>query len=71
MSKSSRTAADSTASIIVLFCMTIVAIGCILGISYLIEYNFYEPGDGGRTAKSVAVQIYSLEDVEQAKDFYN
>lgn len=71
MSKSTKTAADSAASIIILFSMTIVAIGCILGISYLIEYNFYEPGDNGRTAKSVAVQIYSLEDVEQAKDFYN
>lgn len=71
MSKNTRTAADSSSSIIILFCMTIVAIGCILGISYLIEYNFYEPGDNGRTAKSVAVQIYSLEDVDQAKDFYN
>lgn len=71
MSKVNRTEADSTSSIIILFCMTIVAIGCILGISYLIEYNFYEPGDDGRTAKSVAVQIYSLEDVEQAKDFYS
>lgn len=71
MSKNVRTSTDSVALTVVLISMTIVAIGCILGISYLHEYNFYEPGDNGRTAKSVAVQIYSLEDVEQAKDFYN
>ena len=71
MSKNVRTTTDSVALTVVLISMTIVAIGCILGISYLHEYNFYEPGDNGRTAKSVAVQIYSLEDVEQAKDFYN
>ena len=70
MSKNVRTTTDSVALTVVLISMTIVAIGCILGISYLHEYNFYEPGDNGRTAKSVAVQIYSLEDVEQAKDFY-
>ena len=51
--------------------MSIVAVGCILGASYLYEYNFYESGDGGKTAKTVAVQLYSLDDCEQAKDYYS
>lgn len=66
-----RTESDRTASIIILICMTIVAVGNVLGITYLHEYNFYEPGDDGKTAKSVAVQLYSLNDAELAKDYYN
>lgn len=62
---------DATAMIVLLFCMTIVAVGCILGITYLVEYGFYTDGDNGQTAKSVAVQIYSIDDSEMAKDFYN
>lgn len=62
---------DATAMIVLLFCMTIVAVGCILGITYLVEYGFYTDGDNGQTAKSVAVQIYSIDDSEMAKDYYN
>lgn len=62
---------DRTASVIILICMTIAAVGCILGVSYLLEYNFYEKGDNGKTAKSIAVQNYSLDDAELAKDYYN
>lgn len=62
---------DATAMIVLLFCMTIVAVGCILGITYLVEYGFYTEGDNGQTAKSVAVQIYSIDDSEMAKDYYN
>lgn len=62
---------DRSSAIIVLICMAIVAIGCVLGISYLVEYNFYEKGDDGKTAKTIAFQIYSLDDLEQAKDYYN
>ncbi len=66
-----RSESDRTASIIILVCFTIVAVGCVLGMSYLFEYNFYQAGDNGETAKSIAVQIYSLDDTEVAKDFYD
>lgn len=66
-----RSESDRTAATIILIVLTVVAIGCILGISYLFEYNFYEKGDNGDTAKSVAVQIYSLNDTELAKDYYD
>ncbi len=66
-----RSESDRTASVIILICMTIVLIGCILGMSYLQEYDFYESGDNGQTAKSVAVQLYSLDDVDFAKDYFN
>ncbi len=66
-----RSESDRTASVIILICMTIVLIGCILGMSYLVEYDFYESGDNGQTAKSVAVQLYSLDDVDFAKDYFN
>lgn len=62
---------DTSAMIVLLFCLTIVAVGCILGISYLSEYGFYGNDDGGQTAKSVAVQIYSINDTEMAKDCHN
>lgn len=62
---------DTTALIVLLFCTTIIAVGCILGITYLFEYGFYTEGDNGQTAKSVAVQIYSIDDSEMAKDYYN
>ncbi len=51
--------------------MAFVAVGCVLGISYLVEYNFYEKGDDGKTAKAIAFQLYSLDDLEQAEDYYN
>lgn len=66
-----RSESDRTAATIILIVLTVVAIGCILGISYLFEYNFYEKDDNGDTAKSVAVQIYSLNDIEYAKDYYD
>lgn len=66
-----RSESDRTAATIILIVLTIVAVGCILGMSYLFEYNFYEKGDNGDTAKSVAVQIYSLNDMELAKDYYD
>ena len=62
---------DRSAAVILLIIFSIVAIGCILGMSYLFEYNFYEKGDNGNTAKNVAVQIYSADDTELAKDYYN
>lgn len=66
-----RSEYDRSASTIIIICMTIIAVGCILGMSYLFEYNFYEAGDEGKTAKSVAVQIYSSNDTELAIDYYN
>ena len=66
-----RNESDRTAAMIILVCLTLVAVGCMLGASYLFEYNFYEKGDEGKTAKSIAVQIYSLDDSDQAKDYFN
>lgn len=66
-----RSETDRTSAIIILICMAMIAVGCVLGISYLVEYNFYEEGDGGRTAKTVAFQLYSLDDLEQAQDYYS
>ena len=66
-----RSESDRTAAVIILICMTIIVIGCILGMSYLNEYKFYEKGDEGNTAKSVAVQLYSLDDIDFAKDYFN
>lgn len=65
-----RSETDRTSAIIILICMAMIAIGCVLGISYLVEYNFYEKGDCGNTAKTVAFQIYSLDDLEQVEDYY-
>ncbi len=62
---------DRTSSMIILIVLTVVAVGCILGMNYLFEYNFYEKNDDGNTARSVAVQIYSLNDSEQAIDYFN
>lgn len=66
-----RSESDRTAATIILIVLTVVAIGCILGITYLFEYNFYESGDNGDTAKSVAVQINSNTDMNLAEDYYN
>lgn len=66
-----RSESDRTASVIIIICMTVVVIGCLLGMAYLVEYNFYESGDEGQTAKSVAVQLYSLDDIDFAKDYFN
>lgn len=55
---------------IILIGLTIVVVGCFLGISYLFEYDFYDKGNNGETAKAIAVQIYSLDDCEKAKDYY-
>lgn len=66
-----RSETDRTSAIIILICMAMVAVGCVLGISYLVEYNFYEKGDEGKTAKTIAFQIYSLDDLEQAQDYYS
>lgn len=66
-----RSDTDRTSAIIILICMAMIAVGCVLGISYLVEYNFYEEGDGGKTAKTVAFQLYSLDDLEQAQDYYS
>ncbi len=69
-SKQIRSSSDAPAATILLIGLTIIVVGCFLGISYLFQYNFYEKGDNGQTAKSVAVQIYSLDDCEKAKDYY-
>ena len=60
-----RSETDRTSAIIVLICMAMLAVGCVLGISYLVEYNFYEKGDDGKTAKTIAFQLYSLDDHAQ------
>ena len=65
-----RSESDRIVSLIVLVCMTIVAVGCIVGIVYLQQYNFYAEGNKGQTAKSVAVRLYSIDDAELAKDYY-
>ena len=66
-----RSESDRTALTIILICMAILTAGCILGIIYLTEYGFYKEGDNGKTAKSISVQMYSLEDIEQVEDYYN
>lgn len=66
-----RSESDRTASVIILIVMTIILIGCILGMTYLFEYGFYNKDDNGETAKSVAVQLYSLDDIDFAKDYFN
>ncbi len=68
--KKPRSSADSSALSILIIGLTIVIVGCFLGITYLFEYDFYDKNNNGETAKSVAVQIYSLDDCEKAKDFY-
>lgn len=68
--KKFRSSADSSALSILIIGLTIVIVGCFLGITYLFEYDFYDKDNNGETAKSVAVQIYSLDDCEKAKDFY-
>lgn len=65
-----RSESDRTVSLILLLCMTIIAAGCVMGIIYLQEYNFYKKDNKGQTAKSVAVQLYSMDDAELAKDYY-
>ena len=65
-----RSESDRTVALILLVCMTIIAAGCFVGIVYLQEYNFYKQDNKGQTAKSVAVQLYSIDDAELAKDYY-
>lgn len=55
---------------ILLIGLTIIVVGCFLGITYLFEYDFYDKDNNGETAKTIAVQIYSLDDCEKAKDYY-
>ncbi len=60
---------DRVVSLVFLICIAIITAGCMMGVFYLQEYNFY--GDEkGETAKSVAVQLYSADDVNFAKDYY-
>ncbi len=65
-----RSESDRIVSLILLVCMTIIAAGCVMGIIYLQEYNFYKSDNRGQTAKSIAVQLYSIDDSELAKDYY-
>ena len=65
-----RSESDRIVSLILLVCMTIIAAGCVMGVIYLQEYNFYKQDNKGQTAKSIAVQIYSVDDSESAKDYY-
>ena len=69
MNKKFRSASDSSALTILLIGLTIIVVGCFLGISYLFEYDFYDKGNNGETAKSVAIQIYSVDDCERVKDY--
>lgn len=61
---------DHSTVVTILVCLTVIAVGCVLGIAYLFQYGFYGSGDNGGTAKSVAVQQYTLDDIEQARDYY-
>lgn len=70
MNKKLRSASDGSALTIILIGLTIVVVGCFLGISYLFEYDFYDKDNNGETAKAVAIQIYSVDDCERAKDYY-
>ncbi len=70
-----RSENDRVVFLVLLVCMTIITAGCVMGIIYLQEYNFYKTDengipDGGRTAKCVAFQIYSADDVKIAKDYF-
>lgn len=65
-----RSESDRIVSLILLVCMTIIAAGCVMGVIYLQEYNFYKQDNKGQTAKSIAVQLYSVDDSESAKDYY-
>ena len=65
-----RSESDRIVSLILLVCMTIIAAGCVMGVIYLQEYNFYKKDNKGQTAKSIAVQLYSVDDAESAKDYY-
>lgn len=67
--KKLRTSADSSALSIVIIGLTIVIVGCFLGIRYLMQYNFYKE-DNGETAKIAAIQIYSVDDCQKAIDLY-
>lgn len=62
---------DRSTVITILICITVIAVGCVLGIAYLFQYGFYNSGDHGSTARSVAVQQYTLDDIEQARDYYS
>ena len=70
MNKKLRSAADGSALTILLIGLTIIVVGCFLGVSYLFEYDFYDKGNNGETAKTIAVQIYSLDDCEKAEDYF-
>ncbi|MBQ3005964.1 MAG: HAMP domain-containing histidine kinase [Clostridia bacterium] len=70
MNKKLRSAADGSALTILLIGLTIIVVGCFLGISYLFEYDFYDKDNNGETAKTIAVQIYSLDDCEKAEDYF-
>ena len=37
-----RSESDRIVSLILLVCMTIIAAGCVMGVIYLQEYNFYK-----------------------------
>lgn len=70
MNKKLRSSADGSALTILLIGLTIIVVGCFLGISYLFEYDFYDKDNNGETAKTIAVQIYSLDDCEKAEDYF-
>lgn len=55
---------------IVIIGLTIVVVGCFLGIRYLFQYGFYQSADNGQTAKTAAVEIYSRDDCEIAEKYY-
>ena len=42
MNKKLRSASDGSALTIILIGLTIVVVGCFLGISYLFGYDFYD-----------------------------
>ncbi len=64
-----RSENDRVVALVLLVCISIIMAGCMMGVFYLREYNFY--GDEkGETAKSVAVQLYSADDVSFAEDYY-
>lgn len=61
---------DRFLAIILLLCMTVVAVCGVLGIVYLRQYNFYTVTDRGSTAKEVAIELYVDADAQDAKKFF-
>lgn len=70
MDKKTRSVTDGSAFTIIIIGLTVVVVGCFLGIRYLFQYGFYRVGDNGQYAKAAAVEIYSREDCDMAEKYF-